>query len=65
MNKKSQFPAIYVESFSTANNVHKQEIALNFGSGDMFSALVFKPSQVEELIIGLQKSLKRIKEREQ
>lgn len=64
-SNKAEFPAIYVGEMRTANNVLTQEIAIHFESGDMFSCLIMKPDQAEDLVIGLNKSLKRLKEREQ
>lgn len=61
---KHKLPSIIVEGFETMNNVETQQIALHFESGDLESALVFTISQAKELVIGLEKSLKRIKERE-
>lgn len=65
MTEKSKFPAIQVDNFVTANNLELNLIAIVFDSGDMESSLCFTPKQVEELIIGLNKSLSRIKERQQ
>lgn len=62
---KLKFPPIIIDSFSTASNLERNAIAVNFESGEMKSSLIFTPQQIESLIIGLEKSLKRLKERQQ
>jgi hypothetical protein len=62
---KSKFPPIKVDSCFTANNLEQNLIAIAFQSGEMESALCFSPEQAKELIIGLQKSLDRLKDRQQ
>jgi hypothetical protein len=62
---KNKFPPIMVDNFATANNLEQNLIAINFTSGDMASSICFTPNQAQELIIGLEKSLARLKERQQ
>lgn len=62
---KDRFPPIKVDGFSTANNLELNLVAINFESGEMQSSLCFSPSQAKDLIVGLKKSLKRLKERQQ
>lgn len=65
MKDKAKFPPIKVDSCSTANNLELNLIAINFESGDMESSICFSPAQARDLIVGLEKSLKRLKERQQ
>lgn len=63
--QKSVFPPINVDGFATANNIETQEIAIHFESGDMKSILIFPAKMAKDLVAGLEKSLARLKQREQ
>lgn len=62
--EKAAYPPIYVKSFATMNNLERNVIAIHFESGNMQSQLVFTPKLAKELIIGLKKSLARLKARQ-